>query len=304
MPPVSIDDGQWDNAKNMAMIAKVAAVQTSLLVNSYGYHDIARLISMKDQCEDEDEDEEEEEDDDDDRTEVEETDDEDDCCEGKYLVAQSDDPLAEVLVNSLEALESTVREGPNELYISPALSVGELFQKGNKGARDLKPRLLLVFDLTSDDAACVGALTACKWTLRDDLLTSRFTNQYITRHKLPRNLSSYLFIDVISASKPPSGLLMMLTLAVYAARSKYAGIAMVAVSKKGIALGRNFGCESHAYREDGAARQLMHIALADISVAHVNRKLRIGSANNKVLTQLCARHGLGKTNAQKIYTRC
>ena len=91
----SIDDDQWDTAKNMAMIAKVAAVSTQLLINSYGYHDVARLITVKDQ----DEDDEEEQERDEDETE-EETDEEDECCESKYIEARGDDPLAEVLVNS------------------------------------------------------------------------------------------------------------------------------------------------------------------------------------------------------------
>ena len=277
-----IDEDDFNNTKPLAMVSKLASISTQLLCNAYSYHEIKRLIRTRNAEEDTDDDESE--------------------CED-VLETASDDPLATVVVEALHELESSSREGSNQVEVSPGASVAELFKSG-KEARDRKPRLWLCFDL-SEDASCVGCLTGCKFHRSDDFLTSRFTQAYISQHKLPRNLSSYFFIDVISkksSSKLPVGLLMLLNCYIYAARAKLSGVAFVAVTKKGQQVGKNFGCELHTYREDGASRTLCHIAVGELKLSHLNKKLKLGSANDHILTDLCSRFGI--RDSSKVYSRC
>ena len=99
-------DEHWDAIKHepLSMVAKVASIQTQLMINNYSYQDVARLIAVKmteddDETEDEDESEEDEESD-------------ESSGEERYLEAiKSDDPLAELLVESEEDEESDESTG-------------------------------------------------------------------------------------------------------------------------------------------------------------------------------------------------
>ena len=51
---------------------------------------------------------------------------------------------------------------------------------------------------------------------------------------------------------------MLMQMYAYAARTHKRGICMVAVTNAGRQLGTNLGMKSHAFREDGAARWLVH----------------------------------------------
>ena len=262
------------------MLSKVASISTQLLCNSYSYHEIRRLIRTR-HCEDS------------------EYDSDDDVIE-----AASDDPLATVLVEALHDLESTTREGNNQIDVSPAASVAELFGESGKEARDRKARLWLAFDL-SEDANCVGCLTGCKFYRSDDFLTTRFTQAYNAKNGLPRTLSSYFFVDVISKSsnsKLPVGLLLLLNCYIYASRAGFDGVAFVAVTKRGAQVGKNFGCELHSYKEDGASRTLCYISIGDLNLSHLNKKLTLGHANDHVIEDLCSRFGIRDTS--KVYPRC
>jgi len=276
-----LDSDEWNNTKSYGMVAKVASIATQILVNGYGYADVARLIKVNDlDC------------------------DSDDDTEEEILDTASDDPLSEVLVSSLYRLESSTREGANQLEISPPASVAELFRKGSD-ARALKPRLWLAFDLAHNEAQAVGVCTGCRFVRSEQLLTDRFTSQYITQHKLPRDLQTHFFIDIISSNHKPAGMMMLLNVFVYAAKAKFSGVAMIAVTKKGIQAGLNFGFEkTHSYREDGAQRTLMTIGIDELSLAHLNKKLKVGNANNKILQDLCSRGGLQQRTKHKIYPRC
>lgn len=268
------------------MVAKIASIQSNLLVVGYGYHDVARLIKVRDEDETEDEDATEPESEEDDMVE-----------------AKSDDPLAKVLIDALNDLESTTREGPLDIDVSPKTSVAQMFKKG-KEQRDAKPRLWLCFDV-ADEAKCVGSITGLKFRRDADLLTERFTAPYLSTHKLPRNLGQYLWIDVISAKRKPAGMLLLLNAFLYSSRSKdFRGIAFVAVTKKGVQIGTNFGMHQHTYREDGATRHLMYMANDEIDLSHLNQKLRLGSANAFILEGLCSRHGLQERTRHRVIARC
>ena len=288
-----LDSDEWNQLKPIGMVAKVASIATQLLVNAYSYADVARLIKVNDPCEEEDEDDEEED-------EGEEDDGEDTDEEDNIIEPKSDDPLATVLVHSLYRLESSTRE----FDIKPAHSVAQLFQPG-KDAKSLKPRLWLAFDLAHDEAQAVGVCTGCRFVRSETMLTDRFTNQYITQHKLPRDLQTHFFIDIISSDHKPAGVMMLLNVFVYASKNKFSGVAMVAVTKAGVKSGVNFGFQkTHTYREDGAQRTLMTLGINDLSLAHLNKKLKIGNANNKILQDLCSRNGLQERTKNKIYPRC
>ena len=109
-----LDNEEWNSQKPLAMVAKIASIQSSLLVVGYGYHDVARLIKVRDEDETEDED----------ATEPESEDD--------MVEAKSDDPLAQVLIDALNDLETTTREGPLDIDVSPKTSVSQMFKKGKE----------------------------------------------------------------------------------------------------------------------------------------------------------------------------
>ena len=113
MPPVDLDDRQWDTAKNLSMFGRIAAIQTQILVNSYTYSDISRLITVHDVP-------------DDDATEDEEGDD------FERLTSKSDDPLSSLIIDSLWDLYSETKEGGNEITVDPTSSVASLFDKGRE----------------------------------------------------------------------------------------------------------------------------------------------------------------------------
>ena len=85
---------------------------------------------------------------------------------------------------------------------------------------------------------CVGALTACSFEESDTFLTHRFTQSYLETNNLP-DLTSYLLIDTISATKKPAGLLLLLR-AYITAQSKYDGICFVGVTRAGKKAGSQF----------------------------------------------------------------
>lgn len=290
MPPLTDDDEyQWDTPQNTRMLARIASVSTQTLINQYSFHDVFRLIKVTEAGSSDDDSTSGEEPD-----EVEEDD-------GPKLEAKSDDPLASLIVESLEQLESTSREGGNEFTISPASSVAGLFTKDSK---TLKGRLFLGFDLGSETVDCVAALTACSFTQSDEFLTKRFSPSYLRKNSLP-DLSSYMLIDTLSSQKKPVGQMLLLH-AYIAAMRQYQGIVMVCVTAGGKAAGRAFGMHSHSYREDGAARELMYMAIGDLSIAHLNKKLRLGSreATTKLLQEVCTRSGLTSKTESKVFSRC
>ena len=43
-----LDSDEWNQVKPLGMVAKVASIATQLLVNSYSYADIARMIRVND----------------------------------------------------------------------------------------------------------------------------------------------------------------------------------------------------------------------------------------------------------------
>ena len=259
-----------------------------MLLNQYSYNDVARMITIQDADEEIDEDEGEGE-----------TEDEGEKSDSR-ITPKGDDPLSEVLLEALESMESTTREGRLDVTVSPIDSVAELFHRDSKTR---KPKLILAFDLGSEHADCVGCLTCCDFEENDNLLTARFTASYLSSKDLP-DLGSYLLIDTVSANKQPGGMMLLLSAYMAAVKAKKSGICCIGVSSSGKQLCRNFGMTGHRYKEDGVARELFFMELESLSLDHLNKKLRIGSAHTKVLTELCSRNGLTSRTAGRIYPRC
>ena len=289
--PELTDDKEWDTPKNLSMLLKACQISTQTLLNQYSYHDVARMITIHDAREDDDGT-------DDDEGEG-ETEDEGEGSESR-IQAKGDDPLAELLVEALEILESTAREGRLDVTVSPMDSVAALFHKDSK---PLKARLFLAFDLGSESADCVGCLACCAFEENDDMLTSRFTASYLESKSLP-DLQSYMLIDTVSATKQPVGMMLLLQCYMAAVKAGKAGVCFIAVSSAGKQLARNFGLTAHRYKEEGASRELCHMEIGSISVDHLNKKLRIGDANTKVLTEVCTRGGLTSRSRDRVFSRC
>ena len=273
MPDIENTD-QWNQPKTLTMLAKIASIATALLVNTYSYADVSRLIKIKDADCDTDDGEE-------------------------VLEAKSDDKFSEIIVSSLNRL--LVSASGHE--ISPANSVAHLFRKESKS---MKSRLWMTFNLNHDEGQACGVCTGCNFISSEAMLTDQFTVEYIRRHNLP-DLNQYFLIDVISADQPPSGMLMLLNVCVWALKQKKGGVAAIAISRKGIQLFSNFGFKkAHTFKVDGFNCTLMTVAVDDLSLYHINQKLKIGTSitNKKVLQSICTRNGLQQRTKDRIYTRC
>jgi hypothetical protein len=182
--------------------------------------------------------------------------------EESILAAETEDPLAEILVEGILALPSTERDGKTELAIEPGGSMAALFQD-HPLARSLKPKLWIGYDLQGNEPVVCGMLTSCVYERDDALSTTRLTQQYCAQHGLPRLDSSWALIDVVSASKAGTGGLLLLSAIVTAARQKRTGLCSIAVTKGGRRLFESFGFQtSHGWKERGGQRYLCHARIA------------------------------------------
>ena len=126
----SLEDEAFDTKPNLVMLAKLASIQTKLLVPRCAPSaQDARARYERDP----------------DATEEDSTDDED-----VSLVPRSDDPLGSRMAEAINGFNTTTREGQHEVDIVPSASIDFLFANDSK---PLKARLILASDL-SDDLAC------------------------------------------------------------------------------------------------------------------------------------------------------
>ncbi|MDC0525415.1 hypothetical protein OAO87_00355 [bacterium] len=240
-----------------------------MLVKGYSYNDIKRLIRTIDDSDEE------------------------------GIEANSEDPLAERLVEGIAALPNSERDAAGELEISPSASVGALFQPIPE-ARELRPRLWIGFDLSNDDAPVCAMLTACDFTTDKALSTARFTSQYLTTHSLPRFDAQWTLIDVVSASKKGAGGLLALHAYLAATRAHRKGVCSIAVTKAGKRLFDTLGFDcSHSWREKGSVRYLCHASALHMEDIHA--KLKVA---DPLLQQICWREGLTERSRASLVGRC
>ena len=264
MPDV---DERYDTSSAIQTFCRLASVTLGTLVPpNFSYHTIKRLISFD---------------------------------EEDGLEPQSDDPLAELLVEASDELGSTVIEGSYEVEVDPSASLATLFAGSfGKGA---KARLFLAFDLR-DAAKICGFLTCCEWTRDASLGNERFNQSYCASNKLPRFGSGWLFIDVVASAKAGSGALLVLQAYLLACRARrYEGVCAVCVTKKGRSLFQSLGFELHGYRE-GAPRTLAYATAGSLSMRHIMRRLRF-EGSDELLQETCYR--LQITHPERsIVARC
>lgn len=261
---VRADNDDLNSHRHVAVYAKAVGIQSSVIVQQLRYNDVKRLVTI---------------------------DDED-------VEAASDDPLGELLVDGLDALESD--DGVTE--IKPIGSIAALFDRGDL-QRSLKPRLFAAFSLR-DGVSMEGALVACLYARDEALGTSLFTHSWCTSKGVPRLDGHWTFIDVIASSMPPCGALLTVHAILVAARARMSGICAVAASAAGHRLlsALNFTCVS--YRERGVTRHLCYMRLPqDLSFKHVKRKLRF-EGDTALVESVCWREALSSRAKSSVVGRC
>ena len=268
-----LDDESFKTTRSLATLVKAAATARSVLLQPpLNFSSVKRLIEV-----------------DEDTEEISANED-------------SDDALAEELVDAASELSFTERQGSSEISVDPSASLATLFDKDSPDAKVLKPRLYLAWDMSAAPTIC-GILTACEFSRDGSLGTSKFTQAYMDSHKIPRlSANNCLLVDVVSSSGDPRGVGALLLISAYMTvfRSrKYEYLAAVAVSAPGKSICERLGFHTHSFRE-GTQRQLCWILAGELSAADVNRRLRVDSK----LPAVCWRHGFTARTSQKRFPRC
>lgn len=264
--PIEIDDRRLDQTRFFTLYSRLAQIQLGTLINAYDYNSIKRLIEV----------------------------------DGDDIAADSDDPLAELIVDGVKALPSVESDSQGELSIDPPASMAALFQDHSL-ARSLKPKLFLGLDL-QDDAAVCGMLTMCTFERDDALSTSRLSQTYCSTHRLPCIDSNWKLVDVVASSKHGTGALLLLSALIHAARAKKTGIVSVGVTRAGRRLFESFGFSTeHSWRERGSQRYLCYCRLSDLHLADLHARLRV---HDSLLTDVCFRNGLTARSMHNLVGRC
>ena len=268
-----LDNEGFDSNKPMGVFLRLVQIQTGIMCVAYSGADLRRWVEV------------------------------DEDSESIEVSESTEDPLAEIFVESLDELNQSETVGNHEVDITPSASVAVLAGK-SKEARDLKARVWLCYDLRNR-AEVIGCLTSCKWHRDSVFLNTRFSPSYLSQHTdLPNDLNSYWFIDVVSSVKKPAGAILLLQAYAYAARTRKRGLCMIAVSISGRNLAQSMGFKSHAYREDGAQRWLCWAAMGSLKLRQVTSRLNLGTATDKVLGDIFARFGLTQATSERIMMRC
>lgn len=264
-----IDDVRLDVVKFFNLYARLAAIQLGTLVNAHDYHTIKRLVHVED--------------------------------DSVRAAVEAADPLAEILIDGIEALPSTERDGATELTIDPGGSLATLFQD-NPLARALRPKLWLAYDLRNDAPRVCGMLTSCIYERDDALSTTRLTQHYCSQHGLPRLDGGWTLVDVVVSDKHGTGALLLLHAIVAAARQKRSGVCSIAVTKGGRKLFSAFGFDtSHSWKEKRGQRYLCHARLQDIHLADLHRRLKVATV---LIESVCSREGLTAKSRDRLIGRC
>ena len=256
---VSVENPDLNSHKHLAVYAKAICIQTSLLVQTLNYNDIKRMVDISDE-----------------------------------EVEAGDSPLAELIVEGLEQLETN--------NVRPIGSIASLFDRGDL-QRSLKPRLYIGFHLR-DGVSMVGALVTCLFTKDETLGTNMFTNQWCTTNKVPRLDARWSFIDIVASSMTPCGALLVLHAILAAARGRLVGVCAVAASLAGQRLlhALNFTCVP--YRERGSNRHFCFLRLPqDLSFSHVKIKLRF-EGDTQLVESVCWREALSARAKSSVVGRC
>ena len=265
----SLSDRRLDQTKFFNLYARLACAQHGTLVTTYSYNDVKRMIRV----------------------------------DGDDIEADGDDPLSEIIVQGVKDLphQETDRQTNKTTDIDPPASMAALFQD-HPIARSLKPKLWVALDLQQEDLSVCGMLTACTFEVDRALSTQRLTPAYCSQHGLPRLGAQWMLVDVVAASKPKTGALLLLHAILAALRSGKAGVCSVAVTAAGRKLFSYFGFDtSHSWREGGRQRFLCHAKRDDIRLSRVHERLKV---HEELITDVCFRTGLTARTADRLIGRC
>ena len=259
---VSADNADLSNPKHLQTYAKLIGIQTGLLVQALNYNDVKRMVDI---------------------------DDED--------VEPGDDPLAEILIDGLQEMETD-----DDAEIRPIGSVAALFDKGDL-QKSLRPRLLAAYSLR-DGVSMVGAVVTCLFARDETLGTSILTQSWCASHSLPRFDARWSLIDVIASQQQPAGALLTLHAILAASRARMAGVCAVAATAAGHRLLRSLNFTCVAFRERGSQRHICYLRLPqDLSFAHVKRKLRF-DGDVQIVGSVCWRDSISARAKYSIVGRC
>ena len=127
---MSWDNDAYSTSRSISTLIKAACTAKNLLIPSpLSFHDVARLIEV----------------------------DEDESVSPRE---DQDDPLAQEICDSAEALEYTERAGGIETTVSVTDSMAALFDRSSAQARALKPRLFIAWRMQGDSQSIAAMLCA------------------------------------------------------------------------------------------------------------------------------------------------
>ena len=268
-------DERYDTTKSIAVYHKMAQISLGIACPPpYNYHAVRRMIEV-------------------------------DSDEELGVSGDTEDPMAELLVEAAHDMLHKERSGSIETEVDVGYSIGALFDPDCSVVKQHKPRLFIAVDLRSgSEASICGLATTCEWTRDENLGTDRFTQTELRRLQLPRIDSNWLLVDVIRSRHRGCGVLLAVQIYLLACRSKqYRGVAAIAVTQAGKKLFESLGFSVQTYREGGVSKSLCYAEAGSLSLARIKKRLSFPGDTN-VVESVCFREGLTARTAGNVYGRC
>lgn len=214
------------------------------------------------------------------------------------ISTRGDDYLSEVLVERLRPLCHT----PGDM-LDPNASLAALAEIGPV-PKSYQGRALMIWDLRNS-VALAGCVIGCRFMPDATLGTARFSEEYIAAKRLPPDLGSMLFVDVVCSKRQPAATLGVMTffkIASRTRRNKMVGVAGIAIHKRALALFSGLGFASHEYREQGQTRWLCWLHTADLKMDKVASRLAFEGSDD--VFKICYRKGLTPKAQGNAIARC
>lgn len=262
--PVSPTDASLNTARSVALYLRLAQYKLQLLLVKYSYNDLRRFFRAGDEDEDGED------------------------VHDVYL--RTEDPLASLLKEGMDALPKNDRGASRDTDIALAASLSVMVEPDLRG---YKPFTFVAYDLSETQPQIVGAFTACNFVAAPAFSTSRLTAAYLSNNRLPAINASWLLVDVISSSRRGTGAALVLQAILVALRAKKKGVVAMAVTAGGKALFQSMGFSHH--------REVHYLKVSEVDFATIHAKLKLDRA---LVESVCWRHGLTPQTAQNVVARC
>ena len=268
-------DERYDTTKSITVYHKLAQISLGIACPPpYSYHAVRRMIEV-------------------------------DSEEELGVSENTEDPMAELLIDAARDMFHTERTGSIQTEVDVGSSIGALFDPNSSEAKAYKPRLFIAVDLRSGDEATIcGLATCCEWQRDEALGTERFTQTELRRLTLPRFDSNWVLVDVIRSRHRGCGVLLAVQIYLLACRSKhYKGACAITVTAPGKRLFEQLGFSTKAFREGGVNKTLCYAATGSLSLTRIKRRLAF-PGDTSIVESVCFREGLTARTAGNIYGRC